>query len=205
MPRDQYRALYEGFRWDVPREFNIARHVLRALGGRALALRASWEDESGETCAATPTGTLQREANRLSNALAALGVARGDRVALILPQRPETAVAHIAVYQMGAVAVPLSFLFGPDALEYRLGDSRRRVAIVDPQSLPNLAAVCASACPACAHVIGVAGAREACGRRRGSRCSNRAARRSQPVAHAARAIRRSSSTRAARPARRRAR
>jgi acetyl-CoA synthetase len=74
----------------------------------------------------------------LSNVFAQLGVRRGDRVALILPQRRETAVAHIAIYQMGAIAVPLSFLFGPDALEYRLGDSGARVALVDVQSLPNL-------------------------------------------------------------------
>jgi len=60
-------------------------------------------------------------------------VRRGDKVALILPQRRETVVAHLAVYQMGAVAVPLSFLFGPEALEYRLANSQARVAIVDPQ------------------------------------------------------------------------
>ena len=50
---------------------------------------------------------------------------RGDRVALVMPQRFETAVAHIALYQLGAVAMPLSMLFGPDALEYRINDSER--------------------------------------------------------------------------------
>jgi acetyl-CoA synthetase len=103
---------------------------------------------------------LQQQANRLSNALTALGVARGDKIALMLPQRPETVVAHIAVNQMGAVAVPLSFLFGPDALEYRLAHSEARVAIVDPQSLPNLVPI-RSKLPGLMHVIGVAGAREA--------------------------------------------
>ena len=92
-----------------------------------------WEDESGATSAHTFWRSA-REANRLSNVLAGLGVARGDKVALILPQRRETVVAHLAVYQMGAVAVPLSFLFGPDALEYRLDNSGRTVALVDPQS-----------------------------------------------------------------------
>ena len=94
---------------------------------------------------------LQQQANRLSNALAALGVGRGDKVALILPQRPETVVAHIATYQLGAVAVPLSFLFGPEALEYRLNDSEARIAFVDPQSLPNLAPI-RDRCPGIAHV-----------------------------------------------------
>jgi acyl-CoA synthetase (AMP-forming)/AMP-acid ligase II len=60
---------------------------------------------------------------------------------------------------MGAIAVPLSFLFGPEALEYRLTHSAAKVAIVDPQSLPNLAPI-RERCPGVKHVIGVAGARE---------------------------------------------
>ena len=80
-------------------------------------------------------GELQRDANRLAHALRSLGVQRGDRVAIVMPQRFETAVAHIALHQLGAVAMPLSMLFGPDALEYRLqhseaarGDRRRERA-----------------------------------------------------------------------------
>ncbi len=86
-------------------------------------------------------------------------MARGDRVAILLPQRPETVVAYLACFQMGAIAVPLSFLFGPDALEYRLADSEAKVAIVDGETLPKLWAV-RERLPALAHVIGVAGARE---------------------------------------------
>ena len=95
----------------------------------------------------------------MSNALAALGVRAGDKVALILPQRPETAIAHIAVYQLGAIAVPLSFLVGPDAVEYRLVNSEAKVVFVDPQSLPSFAPI-RERCPGVCAVIGVAGARE---------------------------------------------
>ena len=49
-----------------------------------------------------------------------LGITRGDRVGIILSQRPETAVAHLAAYKLGAIALPLSTLFGPEALDYRL-------------------------------------------------------------------------------------
>ena len=82
---------------------------------------------------------LQDQANRLSNALAALGVRRGDRVAIVLPQRFETAVAYMAVLQMGAVGMPLSQLFGPEALEFRLHDSEAVVAICDASTLPSAA------------------------------------------------------------------
>ena len=117
-----------------------------------------WEDEDGATASYT-FAALQRAANRLSNALVALGVARGDKVAIILPQRPETAIAHIACYQLGAVAVPLSFLFGPEALEYRLANSETKVVVCDPGSLANVASV-RSSLDGLSHVIGVAGARE---------------------------------------------
>ena len=78
---------------------------------------------------------LQEAANRLSNLLVAQGVRRGDRVAIVLPQRFETSVAYMAVLQMGAVAMPLSILFGPEALEFRLQDSEAVLAICDEASI----------------------------------------------------------------------
>jgi acetyl-CoA synthetase len=61
---------------------------------------------------------------------------------------------------MGAVAVPLSFLFGPDALEYRLRDSGARAAVVDAQTWQNLEGL-RDRLPGLEHVIGAAGARGA--------------------------------------------
>jgi acetyl-CoA synthetase len=159
MSVDRYAAIHAAHRWEVPALFNIAH----ACCGRWAADRARfalyWEDESGATAAYT-FWDLQQQANRLANALGAMGVGRGDKIALVLPQRPETVVAHIAAYQLGAVTVPLSFLFGPDALEYRLNNSEAKAALVDPQSLPNIAPI-RDRCPGLARVIGVAGAREA--------------------------------------------
>jgi acetyl-CoA synthetase len=153
---DRYREVYDSFRWEVPARFNIADACCRRHAGDAARVALLWEDETGATSVWTYR-EIQRSADRLSNALAALGVARGDRVAVVLPQRPETAVAHMALYQMGAVAMPLSVLFGPDALEYRIRNSEAVAALVDPASLPSLAAV-RDGLPALKHVIGVAGA-----------------------------------------------
>jgi acetyl-CoA synthetase len=100
---------------------------------------------------------LQRAANRFSHVLRGLGVARGDRVAIVMPQRFETAATHMALYQLGAVAMPLSMLFGPEALEFRLRDSGARVAVVDEHTVASLRAVRAQ-CPGLAHVVAVGGA-----------------------------------------------
>jgi len=156
---DRYQEIRAAYRWQVPPDFNIAHAVCGRHAGAGSRLAMRWEDESGATATFT-FGDLQQQANRLCNALGARGVGRGDKVAIVLPQRPETAIAHIACYQLGAVAVPLSFLFGPDALEYRLDNSEAKVALVDPASLPNLAPI-RPGLARLAHVIGVAGAREA--------------------------------------------
>jgi acetyl-CoA synthetase len=155
---DRYQELYSAHRWQVPERFNIAAACCGRHAGERARVALYWEDEDG----ATSTWTywdLQQQANRIANALRALGVWQGDRVGILLPQRPETVIAHLACYQLGAVAMPLSILFGPEALEHRLRDSEAAVAFVDPASLTNLLAVRAQL-PTLKHVVGVAGARE---------------------------------------------
>jgi acetyl-CoA synthetase len=158
MSADRYAELCAAWRWNVPATFNIADvcSARWALDRTRFALY--WEDEDGATAAFT-YWDVEMRANRLANALAHLEVGRGDKVALILPQRPETLIAHLAVYKLGAIAVPLSFLFGPDALEYRLANSEAKVAFVDPQSLANLVPI-RERLPKLEHVVGVAGVRE---------------------------------------------
>jgi acetyl-CoA synthetase len=155
---NRYDELYRSFRWDVPARYNIAHACCGQWAADRNRFALYWEDESGAT-AAYSFWDIQVAANRLSNALAALGVKRGDRVALLLPQRPETAIAYMAVFQMGAIALPLSHLFGPDALEYRLEHAGASVAIAESTTLPNLLSI-RSRLSGLKHVIGVE-AREA--------------------------------------------
>ena len=156
--QDRYREIYEAFRWEVPERFNMAVACCGRWAQDRYRFALYWEDEGGATSAWT-FWDIQQRANRLSNALAALGVKRGDRVANNLPHRPETANPHLALYQMGVIAMPLSILFGPEALEYRMQNSEAVAALVDPASLPNLAQV-RDRLPHLKQVIGVAGAVE---------------------------------------------
>ena len=153
-----YADLYGSFRWNVPARYNMARECCGRWAEERSRFALYYEDEAGATSAWT-FWDIQTAANRLSNVLHALGVMRRDRVAILLPQRPETGIAHVACYQMDAIALPLSHLFGPDALEYRLADSGASVAIVDESTLPKLWAV-RDRLPQLRHVIGVGGARE---------------------------------------------
>ena len=155
---DRYAELYRAFRWNVPQRYNMAHACCGQWAEDRNRFALYWEDESGAS-AAYSFWDVQVAANRLSNALAGLGVRRGDRVAIILPQRPETAIAYMAIFQMGAIALPLSHLFGPDALEYRLSHAEASVALVEPTTIANLWAV-KDKVPTLRHIIGVGGARE---------------------------------------------
>jgi acetyl-CoA synthetase len=155
---DRYDELYKSFRWHVPERYNIAQACCGQWAADRARFALYWEDESGAT-AAFSFWDIQVAANRLANALAALGVQRGERVALILPQRPETAIAYMAIFQMGAIALPLSHLFGPDALEYRMNHAEASVAIVEPTTIAHLWAI-KDRLTHLRHVIGVGGANE---------------------------------------------
>jgi len=74
-----------------------------------------------------------------------------------MPQRFETAIAYMAILQMGAVAMPLSMLFGPEAIEYRLRDGEAVLAICDESSIASLLAVRQN-CPALRSVLGAGSA-----------------------------------------------
>ena len=107
-----YDELFDTFRWNAPARFNMAQACCGRWAEDRSRFALYYEDEAGHT-QAWSFWDIQTAANRLSNVLHALGVMRRDRVAIILPQRPETGIAHIACYQMDAIALPLSHLFGP--------------------------------------------------------------------------------------------
>ena len=156
---DSYTALHSQFGWHVPEDFNIAQVCCERWAKQTPNAVAIREHASKQSLTKSRTYTylqLQQAANFLSAKLTNLGVKRGDRVAIVLPQRFETAVAYMAVLQMGAIAVPLSMLFGPDALEYRINDSDAVVALVDEVSEPALRKI-QSNCPKLVSIMPLAG------------------------------------------------
>jgi len=138
---DGYEASRESFDWSFPDGFNAAHDLLRKHEGTDRpALFQAYPDGRRETYS---FADLDRLSNRLANGLGERGVERGDRVAVVCPQRPENALTHLACWKLGAVSLPLSVLFGPDSLRYRLDDSGASVVVADPQVSETVAEVVA--------------------------------------------------------------
>src|SRR6516165_2615230 len=135
LPRvKDYDSLYRQFRWSVPARYNIGVDVCDRWAEKEpdrLAILHARPDGQDEQIT---YGWLREISNRLANVLHAHGVARGDRVAILLPQLPEVAAIHIAIYKLGAVALPLAVLFGADALTYRLQNSGATALSASPKS-----------------------------------------------------------------------
>jgi len=131
-PPESYEELREGFTWEVPERFNLSGYLCdRWTGTDRVALIERLAD--GER---THTyGELRTHADRLANYLRDRGVERGDRVAVNGAQRVESLVTHLAAWKLGAVSVPLSVLFGPEALGFRLRDSEAVAYTVAPQAV----------------------------------------------------------------------
>ena len=133
-----YEDVCRRHRWSIPARLNIAHHACDRHEGLALLD----VDERGDVTRYT-FAELSELSDRLASVLAAMGVGRGDRVAVFCPQRVENPLAHLACFKLGAVSVPLSSLFRSDALAYRLEHSRARVVVTDDVHREYLAPVLA--------------------------------------------------------------
>jgi acetyl-CoA synthetase len=151
-----YNTLYGQFRWQIPARYNIGVDICdrwaHAEPDRLAILHVRPDGRSDQIS----FGALRATSNRLANLLRAHGVARGDRVAILMPQAPEVAAAHIAIYKLGAVALPIAVLFGPDALVYRLQNSGAKALLTDAQGLGKFEEIRAQV-PEVACVISVGG------------------------------------------------
>jgi acetyl-CoA synthetase len=136
-PGKAYKEVYDSFRWKIPNYYNIGADICDKWARQRYRLALIYEDEKGGVEKYT-FWDLKGLSNRLANGLKAHGIGPGDRVGILLPQCPETAISHIAIYKIGAIAIPLFTLFGTDALQYRLTNAEAKGLITDAANLPKV-------------------------------------------------------------------
>ncbi len=131
-----YDEIYGAFRWNIPARYNIAADVCDRHAADPDKVALIGEGADGKVWQLT-FRDVQRKANQLANLLGAIGLAKGDRVMLLLGQNPWTAIGHVACWKAGLVSVPVSVLFAADAVAYRLNHVNARVLITDVANLPT--------------------------------------------------------------------
>jgi len=139
--RAPYDSLVAGFRWPIPARFNIAAAACDAWALAAPDRPAIYDLDADGRLETVGYGALAARSGRLANVLGGLGIGRGDRVAILLPQGAWAAVAHLAIYRRAAVALPLATAFGSDAIAYRLGDAGARAVITTAGGAERLAEI----------------------------------------------------------------
>ena len=153
---NSYTELYQAFSWHIPEHYNMGVDVCDKWAEREpQRLALIHATDQGETHYSF--GQLRALSNRLANLLQSSGIAKGDRVAILLPQAPETALGHIATHKLGAISIPLFTLFGAEALAYRLENSGASAVITNAEGAARLQML-RSQLPALRHVFSIDGA-----------------------------------------------
>lgn len=150
--RSSYDEILRSFEWRIPTRFNIGHMVCDAWAEKEPARICLQHFSPDGQHLAMAYGELREKSSALANGLDSLGICRGDRVALLLPQGFDTVVAHVAIYKLGAIALPLALLFGEEALEYRLRASKAVAIVTNAFGLPRLQAIRAKL-PALRHLV----------------------------------------------------
>ena len=136
-----YDELTGKFAWTIPERFNIGTAICDAWANREPDREALVYAVEGGQVTRFSYGDLQKLSNQLANLLSVRGVQPGDRVGILMPQRPEAAYGHIAALKTGAITIPLFTLFGEEALAYRLKDASAKAVITDAPGAEKLSSL----------------------------------------------------------------
>jgi len=136
-----FEELTRNFRWQIPARYNIGVDISdkwAAIDPSRTAIIHVHPDGRSDTFS---FGWLSETSNRLANVLREKGVVRGDRVIVYMPQAPEVAACHAAITKLGAIALPVAIVFGPEAISYRLQNSGAKAVITNAQGAARIAEI----------------------------------------------------------------
>ncbi|MFQ5710722.1 MAG: acyl-CoA synthetase [Candidatus Geothermarchaeales archaeon] len=124
-------GVFEGNR----ENFNITHECIDRHVGKGMALRIKFDDGSSE---AYTFKEISRYTSQFANAIDGVGVGSGDRVAVMIEPSLEFYVGMLGALKRGAVVIPCSPLFGPEAIEYRIKDSKAKMLIIPEERAKSI-------------------------------------------------------------------
>ena len=141
-PKDSYCHQVAQNGWQLPETYNMGQAACDDWAKKTPDASALILADEGKV---VTYKELRALSNQLANLYKELGLTRGDRVGILLPQALETAIGHLAAFKCGLISVPLFMLFGPDALEHRVIDAGIKVIITNQQGADKLSEMKAEA------------------------------------------------------------
>jgi len=139
--RRRYEELVASFRWVMPAEFNFGA-LVDAWATDRSRVALYWEDEEGRSARLT-FWDVKQASNRVMNALAGLGVGRGDPVLVMLPRVPAWHVAMVGALKLGALVVPCTSSLRAKDIRYRVQHSGARAVVTTVAQAPEVDAALA--------------------------------------------------------------
>lgn len=130
----EYEKTYKDWKWDIPRKYNIGADVVdkHAASRNRNKVALYWENAAGQTARYT-FWELKNLSNKFGNVLKNLGLQKGDRFLIRLPNIPAFQIAFIGGVKIGAVPIPSSVMFREHEIEYRINDSSAKAVITTPK------------------------------------------------------------------------
>lgn len=135
-----YESSYKEFRWDIPDRFNFAAEVVDAWADDPNRLAMIWVNDAGAERRLT-FANVRAASNRLANVLSAGGIAKGDRVLVMMPRVPEWQIAMVAVMKLGAVPIPCITMLTDRDIAYRAEHSGATAAITPAAEADKFAGI----------------------------------------------------------------
>jgi medium-chain acyl-CoA synthetase len=123
----RYQDLVAQFRWNLPEEFNFGA-LVDAWATDRSRVALYWEDEAGRTARLT-FWDVKQQSNRMMNALAGLGIGRGDPVLVMLPRVPAWQAAIVGGLKLGALVIPCTSSLRAKDIAYRATHSGARAIV----------------------------------------------------------------------------
>lgn len=127
------------FAWNIPERFNIGvacSNVIAALKPDAPAIISDHGSEHAPTILTFKE--LAQKSDCFAASLLSLGIERGAKIAIMLPQGEAAAIAHLGIYKAGCIAVPFAMQFGVDAVAFRIAKAQPAAFIGNTASLAIL-------------------------------------------------------------------
>jgi acetyl-CoA synthetase/medium-chain acyl-CoA synthetase len=134
--RRRWQDLVAEFRWTVPEEFNFGA-MIDAWATDRSRVALYWENEAGQTARLT-FWDVKQATNRMMNALAGLGIARGDPVIVMLPRVPAWQVAVVGALKLGAVVIPSTTTLRAKDVGFRARHSGARAIVTTIEQVPEV-------------------------------------------------------------------